>query len=189
MVAPYFRLANPAHRSTERVASRFSILTLAITLGACVPAGHLTREHAVAPTFDPLAFFSGRTEGHGNLTVLTKRRQTLTVEGHGVTTGDGGIALDQNVRQGDGPVKHRTWHLRQTAPGRYVGTLSDAAGPVTGEVIGNTLHLSFMMKNGLHAQQWLYLQPGGQVSRNRMVVTKLGMPVASLDETITRLTK
>ena len=42
------------------------------------------------------------------------------------------------------------------------------------------------MKGGLHAQQWLYLQPGGQVARNRMVVTKFGVPVASLDETITK---
>ena len=171
------------------MALRFSILTLAITLGACVPAGRLTREHAAAPVFDPLAFFSGRTEGRGNLTVLTKRRQTVTVEGHGITDGDGAIVLDQDVRQGEGLVKHRTWRLRRAAPGRYVGTLSDAAGPVTGDVIGNTLHLSFTMKSGLRAQQWLYLQPGGQVSRNRMVVTKLGMPVASLDETITRLTK
>ena len=43
------------------------------------------------------------------------------------------------------------------------------------------------MQGGLHAQQWFYLQPGGQVALNRMVVTKFGLPVASLDETIRRL--
>lgn len=160
-----------------------------MTVGACVPSGHLTREHSSTPTFDPIAFFAGHTHGRGTLKVLTKRRQTVTVEGHGVTERGGGIVLDQDVRRGDGPVKHRTWRLRQTAPGRYAGSLSDAVGPVTGEVTGNTLHLSFMMKGGLRAQQFLYLQPGGQVSRNRMVVTKLGVPVAGLDETITRLSK
>lgn len=55
---------------------------------------------------------------------------------------------------------------------------------MTGEVTGNLLHLAFSMKGGLRAQQWLYLQPGGQVSRNRMLITKFGLPVASLDETI-----
>lgn len=177
------------HPSLDRTTVQSVLVLVALSLGACVPLGHLAREHATSPVFDPIAYFAGRTEGRGSLKIVTKPRQAVTVEGHGVTDGDGGIVLDQDVRQGDGPVKHRTWHLRQTAPGRYAGTMSDAVGPVTGEVTGNTLHLSFMMKRGLRAQQWLYLQDGGQVSRNRMVVTKLGMPVASLDETIARQSK
>ena len=58
---------------------------------------------------------------------------------------------------------------------------------MTGEVMGNVLHLAFAMKVGPRAKRWLYLQPGGQVSRNRMVVTKFGLPVTSLDETIRRI--
>ncbi len=170
-------------------ASQPILLTTLLLLGACVPSGHLARAQTTAPTFDPIAFFAGHTMGRGSLKVLTKHRQTVLVEGHGVVGADGTIALDQDVRQGNRPATHRSWHLRRTAPGRFVGTLTDAAGPVAGDVTGNTFHLRFMMKGGLRAQQWLYLQPGGQVSRNRMVVTKFGVPVASLDETITRVSE
>ena len=43
------------------------------------------------------------------------------------------------------------------------------------------------MKGGLRARQWLSLQPGGQAVRNRMVVSKFGVPVARLDELIERV--
>lgn len=118
---------------------------------------------------------------------MTKRSQQVMVTGRGVVTSDGEIVLDQDVQRGSAPPSRRTWRLHRIAPGRYTGTLSDAIGPVTGEVAGNCLHLAFAMKSGLRAQQWLYLQPGGHVARNRMVVTKFGLPVASLDETIRRV--
>lgn len=148
--------------------------------------GHLTLEQAPTPHFDPITFFAGRTQGTGSLKVLTKRRQQTLVEGHGTVTSDGGIVLDQDVRR-SGVLTRRTWRLHRVAADRYAGTLSDASGPVSGEVTGNRLHLSFAMKGGLHAEQWLYLQPDKQSARNRMVVTKLGIPVASLDETIQRM--
>ncbi len=159
----------------------------ALAAAACVPSGHLAREQAPAPAFDPLAFFAGHTEGRGKLDVVLSGRKPTLVEGHGVVEPDGSIDLDQVVRRGDKPATRRTWHLYKTGPGRYAGTLSDASGPVAGEVAGNRLHLSFAMKGGLHAEQFLYLRPGGQVAQNRMIVSKLGIPVASLDETITRL--
>ena len=49
---------------------------------------------------------------------------------------------------------------------------------------GNRLHLAYKMKNGMGVEQWIYLQPGGQVALNRMRVTKFGVPVATLEETI-----
>lgn len=179
------------HRSTDRAGrrgGRLAALAAALAIGACVPSGHLAREQAGAPAFDPIAFFAGPTEGKGSLAIIARHRRTTLVEGHGVVTANGTIVLDQDVRQGDAPPTHRTWHLHRVAPDRYAGTLTDAIGPVVGDAAGNRLHLDFKMKGGLHAQQWLYLQPGGQVAHNRMVVTKFGLPVASLDETITRLT-
>ncbi len=158
----------------------------ALFAGGCVSAGHLGRYAAPAPVFDPIAFFAGPTEGTGSLKIVLQPRRTTLVEGHGRVTGRT-IELDQTVRQGDKPPAHRTWVLRETAPGRYAGTLTDASGPVTGEVTGNRLHLAFPMKGGLRAQQWLYLEPGGQTARNRMVVSKFGIAVASLDEVIRRL--
>ena len=68
--------------------------------------------------------------------MLTKRRQQTLVEGHGVVTRDGGIVLDQEVRRG-GVMTYRTWRLHRVAGDRYAGTLSDARGPVSGDVTGN----------------------------------------------------
>lgn len=161
-------------------------LTL-LSLGGCVPAGHLTELGAASPIFDPIAFFSGTTRGSASLKILTKRREQITVVGHGTVSASGDIVLEQDVRHADGRSKHRTWHLRRIGPDRYAGTLSDAVGPVMGDAVGNRLHLAFAMTGGLKVQQWIYLRPGGQVARNRMVVSKFGIAVASLDETITRV--
>ena len=162
-------------------------LAMAGTGTGCVPAGHLVRYRAPAPSFDPIAFFAGPTEGVGSLKIAFRHRQATLVRGTGRRDGDAAIVLDQDVRRGDEKPTHRTWRLHRVAPGRYAGTLTDASGPVAGDVLGNRLHLAFAMKGGLKAEQWLYLQPGGEVARNRMVVTKFGIPVASLDEVITRL--
>ena len=157
-----------------------------LACAGCVSTDHLAKAQAPAPVFDPAAFFNGRTEGHGTLSVVLRGRRPTLVRGNGRRTPDGGIVLDQVVTQGDGRPERRTWHLREVASGRWTGTLSDASGPVTGVVTGNRLHLSFAMKGGLKAEQWLYLDRGGQVAENVMVIRKFGVPVARLVETITR---
>lgn len=168
------------------VPSRATALAMVAAAAGCVPSGRLRHAQAPGPAFDPIAFFAGRTEGHGTLRIIAHARQPVLVVGRGAVAPDGSITLDQDVRQGDEPPKHRQWRLHRVAPGRYAGTLTDAFGPVTGEVEGNRLTLAFTMKGGLHARQWLYLQPRGQAARNRLVITKFGVPVASLDETIER---
>ncbi|WP_374943102.1 DUF3833 family protein [Sphingomonas sp.] len=157
-----------------------------LTCAGCVSGGHPDRELAAGSAFDPTAFFAGRTQGTGVLKVAFRGPELTLVEGHGRVAADGTVILDQEVRRGARPATRRTWHLHLDGAGRYSGTLTDATGPVTGQVEGNRLHLSFAMKGGLHAQQWLDLQPGGTVARNVMVVSKFGMPLARLDETITR---
>lgn len=153
---------------------------------ACVPSAHLGGYGAAQPTFDPIAFFEGRTEGRGSLNTILSGRNTTLVAGLGKRTAPDALVLEQSVRRGAGAPALRTWELHRVAPGRYAGTLSDASGPVAADVAGNRLHIAFPMKGGLSAQQWLYLSPNGQIAQNRMVVTKLGIPIASLDEVITR---
>ena len=123
------------------------------------------------------------------MAMMTKTRQTVVVERHGVSSPDETVVLTQTVRRGDRLVVHPTWHLRAVAPVRYAGTLFDTVGPVAGDTVGNTLHLAFSMTGKLRAQQWLERQPGGHASHNRPMVTKLGMPVASLDDIITRISQ
>jgi hypothetical protein len=45
------------------------------------------------------------------------------------------------------------------------------------------------MNGGLRADQWLALQPGGKVLHNVMIVRKFGLPLARLEEVITRMEK
>lgn len=156
------------------------------SLSACVSTGRLTPGEAGTPQFDAAVFFAGRTQGQGRLKVATQRSEVVTVVGHGLVNAGGAIVLDQSVQRGDRPATTRQWLLRQDGPGRYVGTLSDASGPVVGEVSGNVLHLRFGMKGGFRADQWLTLQPGGAEVRNVMIIRKFGLAVARLDETILR---
>ena len=162
------------------------VLASVFSLTGCASAPRLPPAHAGAPAFDPAVFFAAKTEGRGRLKTLFAKAQDTLVDGSGRVEGDGSIILDQFVRRGDKPATKREWHLRRIAPGRYAGTLTDADGPVSGDVYGSRLHLALPMKGGLNAEQWLDIQPGGQLAQNRMIVRKFGVAVARLQETITR---
>ena len=56
-----------------------------------------------------------------------------------------------------------------------------------GAVHGNRLDLRFRMAGGFAVEQRLYLRPDGRVALNRLTVRKLGIVVAVLDETITKV--
>ena len=141
---------------------------------------------AASSTFDPLRFFAGRTEGRGRLHVAMRRSRDVQVHGRGSVAGDT-LVLDQTVERAGVAPATRQWRIRRIAPGRYVGTLSDATGPVTGESAGDTLHLSFCGAHGVRFDQWLRLAPDGRSAQNRLTVRKLGITLARLDETIRRV--
>jgi len=140
---------------------------------------------ATAPRFDPLVFFDGLSRGEGRLKVAMRAGRLVDVRSEGHREGKT-LVLEQRVEEEGEPARDRTWRITEVSPGRYTGTLSDAAGPVTGETRGNRLHLSFRMKGGLKADQWLTLAPDGRSAHNIMKVRKLGITVATLDETIRR---
>ena len=156
-------------------------------LAACVSTPRLQAHDPAATPFPVLRFFEGRTEGRGTLSMAFKSPQPITVESRGRIDSDGTLAVHQSIIEGSKPARTREWRIREVAPGRYSGTLTDADGPVIGEVEGNGLHLSFRMKGGLNAEQWLTLAPGGGSAHNVMIVRKLGVTVAALDETIRKL--
>ncbi|WP_420606306.1 DUF3833 family protein [Novosphingopyxis sp.] len=160
------------------------LAAFALALSACIGQVQAPDLAAPTPRFDALAFFEGHGEGTGTLDKLVGKSERTRVSSEGTRLADGSLRLVQHVTEGDKPERKRTWNIRETAPGRYAGTLTDAAGPVTGESEGNRLHLAYRMKGGLGVDQWLYLEPGGRVAQNRMKVSKLGVAVARLDETI-----
>ena len=137
--------------------------------------------------FAPLRFFAGRTEGRATLKIVFRHTHGVRVHGHGRPQRDGSLILDQTVEEDGKPATTRRWHLRRTAPGRYTGTLTDAVGPVTAELRGNRLHIRYRAKGKVGIEQWLTLAPDGRSADNRLTGTKLGIPVARLHETITKL--
>ena len=138
------------------------------------------------PAFDPIAFFTGPSHGDGRLDQIFKPIRTVTVDSMGKRDADGAVTLTQHiVTQGEAP-RDRVWRLRQVAPGRYAGTLTDANGPVETLAIGRAIRIRYPMPGGIKVEQYLVVLPGGRALDNRMNVTKWGMHVASLHERITK---
>lgn len=162
-------------------------LLAAVLIGGCGSASPAPELAAPRPLFRAEQFFAGRTEGRGSLKIMFKDAQQVRVEGQGRADADGSMVLDQIVwRSGHKPQK-RQWRLRPVGGGRYEGTLTDATGRVQGEVRGNLFHLRYPMKGGVNAEQWIYLQPDGRTALNRMTITKFGMTVGRLEETIRKV--
>lgn len=159
----------------------------AVMLAGCGAKSPNPELAAPTPLFRPEQFFAGRTAGTGTLKIIFKDAESIRVEGRGRVAPDGTLILDQTVRRGQRPTQQRQWRIRATPAGGFTGTLTDATDRVQGRVSGNLLHLSYPMKGGVKAEQWLYLQPDGRTALNRMVITKLGLTVARLEETIRKV--
>lgn len=165
-------------------ARSFAALAL-LLLAGCLAGPRAPELAAPAPQFDPLRFFAGATRGEGVLEIILSGKKRVEVEGSGRIAPDGTLVLDQVVRLEGDPPRTRQWRLRRIAPDRYAGTLTDAEGPVTGLVDGNALHLRYVLADdGLRADQWLYLQPGRETALNRLTLSRFGIRVARLEETI-----
>ena len=140
---------------------------------------------AAARTFDPVAFFSGRTEGIGTLDEVMASPVATHVTGVGALQANGVFVIDQTVKITGKPVEQRRWQLRQTAPGQFSGTITDAKGAVTGVVTGHRMKIGYTMKRGgMKVEQVLTLSADGKSLSNTMKVRKLGILVATMVETI-----
>lgn len=142
---------------------------------------------AAAPSVTPEQFFVGRTEGAGTVSIIMSGRHGVRVRSRGRLEAGNVLILDQVVEEEGKPARSRTWRLRRTAGNRFSGTITDARGAVTGEVTSNVFHLTYRTTDGVSVEQWITIQPGGRVARNRMVLKKLGFKVASVEETIRKV--
>jgi hypothetical protein len=163
------------------------LLAAPLFITACVSTPRLDHADAAARPFPLERFFVGRTEGEGMLTMMMGGRRKVRVSSLGRSEPDGAIALAQAIHEEGKPARTRIWRLREVAPGRYAGTLTDAKGAVRGKAIGNRLHLSFEVSGDMEVDQWLTLAPDGRSARNVLRVRKFGVVVAALDETIRKL--
>ncbi|HEX8385393.1 MAG TPA: DUF3833 family protein [Rubricoccaceae bacterium] len=164
-----------------------ALVPLLALLAGCLPASAPLPAPVAAPAFRPEAFFSGRTEGRGTLVVRGVAPRGLRVESRGAPAPDGTFRLDQTITFEDGRVQTRTWAMRALGGGRYTSTLTDAAGEVSAEAVGNAFHIRYRMRAGAVMEQWITLRPGGQTADNVATVRVLGVPWARLTEEITRV--
>jgi hypothetical protein len=133
-----------------------------------------------------MAFFKGHTHGEGDLQTLFGQPVQVSVDSVG-RMGEDGLILDQTIREAKKPPSVRRWTIRRLSQNRYTGTLTDAVGPVTAEVVGPRAYIRYMMRHGLVVQQQLAQQRDRTTVLNRLVVHKFGARVATLSETIKRV--
>ena len=165
---------------------RRPFLILPLLLTACAASPPTPAADAGAAPFPVMAFFSGRTEGRAVLKIAFRSPQQVIVHGRGRVE-NGTLLVHQTVKEANKPPRDRQWRIREVSPGYYSGSLSDATGPIKAKADGNRLHLTFRMKGGFDAEQWLVLAPDGRSAHNIMAIRKLGVRVATLDETIRKI--
>lgn len=162
--------------------SRWVVASFLLCLPAC-STPHRGRDDGL---FDPIRFFLADSVGEGTLRKLLGHTVPVQVTSSG--SGDlQQLRLVQTIREGSNPARTRVWTIRRIDDRHFTGTLTDAAGPVHIEVRGSIAFVHYRMKNGLIVDQQLALEPNSLVICNELKVSKLGIPVARLNETIRRL--
>ena len=138
-------------------------------------------------TRGPEQFFVGRTASTGTASVFMSGSHTVRDRSRGRIEQGNVLILEQDVEEEGKPARHRTWRLVRGAGNRITGSISDARGPVTGDVSGNVIHLRYQSSEGPGVEQWITLQPGGRTAHNRMVFRRLGVTVATVNSVIWRV--
>jgi hypothetical protein len=162
-------------------------LTASLLAAGCLSVPDLPAHDPAAPPFPALDFFTGESRGEAELRILFKAPRRVRVQSQGALQPDGSLRLVQQIEEETRPPRTRHWVIREIAPGRYSGSLTDAEGPFTGEVSGNRLELRYTMPDGYRVRQSLVLAPDGRSAHNVLTVHGYGLIVAALEERITRL--
>ena len=138
------------------------------------------------PMTDPMRFFEGRTESLSTIKVMTRKPYRSRTIGSGEIS-DGVLRLVQRVHEDGKAPYDRHWRMRQVAPGRFSGTMSEAKGPVTAEEFNGRYRFRFKMKGNVAIEQWLTPMPGGKAAESKVTIRKFGMTVGRSDGTIRKI--
>ena len=134
----------------------------------------------------PEHFFTGRTEGSGTVHVIMSGRHSVRDRSVGRVE-HGALLLEQVVEEEGKPPRRRSWRLTRSGARGISGTISDARGPVTGEIAGNVLSLAYRSTEGPWVTQTITLQPGGRSASNTMRFSRFGVTVATVETVIRRV--
>lgn len=142
---------------------------------------------AARPAVDPFSFFEGLTDTVGTLKILMHSPVHTHCISRGELRSDGSLRLIQRVEDEGNQPYLRRWLVRQIAPGHFVGTMSQATGPVTIDEVGDRYRFRFRMSGGLSVEEWLTPLPGGRSAESSITVHKFGIPVASSEGMVRKI--
>ena len=151
------------------------------------PAASAVTAAAANVSVDPMRFFVGRTETVGQVKVMFHKGYATRSTGQGRIQPDGSLFLVQQVFDAGKPPHERRWRVRQTGPGRYTGTMSEAVGPVTIDRVGDRYRFRFRMDGRLSVEQLLSPLAGGRAASSSVKVRKFGMVVATTDGIVRKI--
>lgn len=153
-------------------------------LAMVLVAGCSAEKQPAGASFDPIAFFTGESRGDATLRTLVGSSH-VAIASQGRATPDGGVILDQRIREGDKPARNRRWVLHPAGSNRWTGTLTDAEGPVTVVRMPVQVQISYETPSGQEFEQSLVQLPDGKVD-NLLTVHKWGFRLATLHEVIAK---
>lgn len=139
------------------------------------------------PAADPFSFFEGVTDTIGTLKVVMHSPVRTHCISRGELRPDGSLSLVQRVEDEKSQPYLRRWQIRQTAPGHFVGTMSQATGPVAIDEVGDRYRFRFRMSGGLSVEEWLTPLQGGKSAKSIIIVHKWGFPVAYSEGTVRKI--
>lgn len=136
--------------------------------------------------------FVGRSYAKGVFTnTVTGSKRGLTVVLDGNLRG-GALSLREAFTYSDGEKDVKTWSFRKTGPDSYAGTREDVVGEAVIRTEGNGVRLSYDVdlatgsgKIRVHFEDVIERNGEGIVV-NRAIVSKLGVPIGSVDLAFSR---
>lgn len=156
----------------------------ALTFCGALPNPAIT---AAQPPMDPFAFYEGVTDTSGTLRVMMHGPVHTHCISRGEVRPDGSLSLVQQVEdEGKAPYL-RHWLVKQVSPGHFIGTMSQASGPVAIDRIGDRYRFRFSMSGGLSVEEWLTPLPGGKSAKSSIRVHKFGIRVASSEALVRKI--
>jgi hypothetical protein len=180
---------DPFLKSLQLRAALF--LSVALGLGGC--ATMQPQDFAGSKThFDLIGYFTGHTqswgvfENHGGAP-----KRWFMADSIGKREADGTLVLTQHFVYSQGKKTMRVWHIRRVDATHWEATASDMVGVARAEARGNALFWQYTItvnaKNPLatvHVRQWIYQPEETDTVITRLVVTKLGVPIFQVTESI-----
>ncbi|MBX2884739.1 MAG: DUF3833 domain-containing protein [Granulosicoccus sp.] len=136
------------------------------------------------PKFDFVNYFAGHTKASGWFTDrFGNIKRHFCGDFFGSFEGDV-FVLDETLYYLDGMIEKRQWRVSINPDGQFKAQSDSLVGDATGEIVGNTLRLDYVMRVAvagdkewvLSMNDWMIYQPDGSL-HNQTYVSKWGFRI------------